>query len=104
MIERFQSQAVRAVIGSLAVIAAGCGSHVRALAGQDPPRSGFSAGTIEIAPAGAIVGTSVTLKSRLASNPTGSSLSFPGTSGTAPPRRARRPLTSTPPRATSSRQ
>ena len=74
MIERFQSQAVRAVVGSLAVIAAGCGST----SGLSPagPTSGFSAGTIEIAPLGAIVGTSVTLQSRLASDPTGSSLSY----------------------------
>ena len=38
--------------------------------------SGFSAGTIEIAPAGAIVGTAVTLTSRDASDPTGNPLSF----------------------------
>ena len=74
MIERLQSQALRVVVGSLAVIAAGCGSE----SGLSPagPSSGLSAGTIEIAPAGAIVGTSVTLQSRLASDPTGSSLFY----------------------------
>jgi hypothetical protein len=67
MIERLQSQAMRAVVGCLAVIAAGCGSE----AGLSPagPTVGFSAGTIELSPAGAIVGTSVTLESRAASNP-----------------------------------
>ena len=74
MIERFRWQAVRVVVGSLAVIAAGCGSE----SGLSPagPSPGFSAGTIEIAPAGAIVGTSVTLRSLLASDPSGSSLSY----------------------------
>jgi len=74
MRERFQWQAVRAVVGSLAVIAAGCGSQ----SGLSPagPTLGFSAGTIAIVPAGAIVGTSVILESRLASDPTGNSLSY----------------------------
>jgi PKD domain len=63
--ERFRWRAVRAVVGSLAVIAAGCSSE----SGLSPagPTPGFSADTIEIAPAGAIVGTSVTLESRIAS-------------------------------------
>jgi len=67
-------QAVRAVVGSLAVIAAGCGTE----SGDSPagPSPVFAAGTIEIAPAGAIVGTSVTLESRHVSDPTGSSRSY----------------------------
>jgi PKD repeat protein len=74
MIERLQSQAIRAAVWSFAVMAAGCGSE----SGLSPagPSSGFSAGTIAIAPAGAIVGTSVTLESRLATDPTGGTLSF----------------------------
>ena len=53
---------------------AGCGSA----SGSSPsgPSSGFSAGTIEIAPAGAILGTAVTLTSRLANDPTGNPLSY----------------------------
>ena len=72
--QRFRWQAVRAVVGSLAVIAAGCGSE----SGLSPagPTPGFSADTIEIAPAGAIVGTWVTLESRIASTPAGSSHSY----------------------------
>jgi PKD repeat protein len=74
MVEQFRLQAVRAVVGSLAVIAAGCGSD----SGLSPagPSPVFSAGTIEIAPAGAIVGTSVTLESRFASDPSGGSMSY----------------------------
>ena len=73
MIERFRSQAVRAVVGSLAAIAAGCGSQ----SGLSPaaPTVGFSAGTITIAPAGAIVGTAVMLESR-ASDSTGGYLMY----------------------------
>jgi PKD domain len=73
MTERIQWQAVRAVVGSIAVIAAGCGQSVHSPVG---PTVGFSAGTIAIAPAGAIVGTSVVLENRLASDPAGNSLSF----------------------------
>jgi len=71
MVERFSWQAVRAVVGSLAVIAAGCGTE----SGVSPagPSPVFSAGTIEIAPAGAIVGTSVILESRHVTDPTGGS-------------------------------
>ena len=75
MVERFRLQAVRAVVGSLAVIAAGCGTE----SGLSPtgPTPGFSGDTIEIAPAGAIVGTRVTLESRIASTRTaGSSFSY----------------------------
>jgi PKD repeat protein len=74
MVEQFRLQVVRAVVGSLAVIAAGCGTK----SGLSPagPSPEFSAGTIAIAPAGAIVGTTVTLQSRLASDPTGSSLTY----------------------------
>jgi len=74
MVDRFRLQAVRAVVGSLAVIAAGCGTE----SGDSPagPSPVFAAGTIEIAPAGAIVGTSVTLESRHVSDPTGSSRSY----------------------------
>ena len=75
MTERFRTHAVGATFGVLAVMTAGCGSP----SGPSPSgaSSGFSAGgTIEIAPAGAIVGTSVTLISRLASDPTGSPLTF----------------------------
>jgi len=74
MTERIRWQAVRAVVGSLAVIAAGCGTQSEF--SPVGPTVGFSAGTIAIAPAGAIVGTSVTLESRLASDPAGNSLSF----------------------------
>jgi hypothetical protein len=74
MTERIRWQAVRAVVGSLAVIAAGCGTQSEF--SPVGPTVGFSAGTIAIAPAGAIVGTSVTLESRLASDPGGNSLSF----------------------------
>ena len=74
MTKRTQWQAVRAVVGSLAVIAAGCGSQSEF--SPVAPTVGFSAGTIAIAPAGAIVGTSVVLESRLASDPSGNSLSF----------------------------
>lgn len=73
MTERIQWQAVRAVVGSLAVIAAGCGQSEHSPVG---PTVGFSAGTIGIAPAGAIVGTSVILESQLASDPSGSPLSY----------------------------
>jgi PKD domain len=73
MTERIQWQAVRAVVGSIAVIAAGCGQSEHSPVG---PTVGFSAGTIAIAPAGAIVGTSVVLENRLASDPAGNSLSF----------------------------
>jgi hypothetical protein len=74
MIERFRLQGVRAVVGSLAVIAAGCGSDSgMSAAGPSPV---FSAGTIEIAPAGAIVGTLVTLEGRSATDPSGGSLSY----------------------------
>ncbi len=72
MTQRIQWQAVRAVVGSLAVIAAGCGQSEHSPVG---PTEGFP-GTIAIAPAGAIVGTSVILENRLASNPTGGSLSY----------------------------
>ena len=72
MTQRIHWQAVRAVVGSLAVIAAGCGQSEHSPVG---PTEGFP-GTIAIAPAGAIVGTSVILESRLASNPTGGSLSY----------------------------
>jgi len=73
MTKRTQWQAVRAVVGSLAVIAAGCAQSEHSPVG---PTVGFSAGTIAIAPAGAIVGTSVVLENRLASDPSGNSLSF----------------------------
>jgi len=72
MTQRIRWQAVRAVVGSLAVIAAGCGQSEHSPVG---PTEGFP-GSIAIAPAGAIVGTSVILESRLASNPTGASLSY----------------------------
>ncbi len=75
MVKRFRLQAVRAVVGSLAVIAAGCGTE----SGLSPtgPTPGFSGDTIEIAPAGAIVGTRVILESRIASTRTaGSSFSY----------------------------
>ena len=75
MIERFRAQAVRVVVGSLAVMLAGCGSQA-GLSPAEPTLVGFSAGTIALAPAGAIVGTAVTLESRHASDPTGSSLSY----------------------------
>ena len=85
MIERLQAQAVRAMVGCLAVMAAGCGSE----SGLSPagPTTGLSAGTIELSPAGAIVGTSVTLQSRLASGPNGNPLDYywdfgDGTTGT----------------------
>jgi hypothetical protein len=74
MTERIQWQAVRAVVGSLAVIAAGCGTQSEF--SPVGPTVGFSAGTIAIAPAGAIVGTWVVLESRLASDPAGNSLSY----------------------------
>jgi PKD repeat protein len=74
MTERIRWQAVRAVVGSLAVVAAGCGTQSEF--SPVAPTVGFTAGTIAIAPAGAIVGTSVVLESRLASDPTGNSLSF----------------------------
>jgi PKD repeat protein len=74
MTERIQWQAVRAVVGSLAVIVTGCGTQSEF--SPVAPTVGFSAGTITIAPAGAIVGTSVVLESRLASDPSGNSLSF----------------------------
>ena len=74
MTERVRWQAVRTVVGSLAVIAAGCGSQSEF--SPVAPTVGFSAGTIAIAPAGAIVGTLVTLESRLASDPSGNSLFF----------------------------
>ena len=74
MIERLRAQAVRAVVGTLAVVVAGCGSQ----AGLSPvaPTVGFSAGTIAIAPAGAIVGTAVTLESRQVSDPSGGYLVY----------------------------
>jgi PKD domain len=74
MTERIRWQAVRAVFGSLAIIAAGCGTQSEF--SPVGPTLGFSAGTIAIAPAGAIVGTLVVLESRLASDPTGNSLSY----------------------------
>ena len=74
MVERFRLQAVRAVVGSLAVIAAGCGS--KAGLSVTGPTSEFAAGVIEIAPAGANVGTAVTLQSRRALDPTGGPLSY----------------------------
>jgi hypothetical protein len=74
MRERFRLQGVRAVVGSLAVIAAGCGSDSGISAAGPSPV--FSAGTIEIAPAGAIVGTFVTLEGRSATDPSGGSLSY----------------------------
>lgn len=74
MTERFRAQAQRAIVASLAVILAGCGSQ----SGVSPvePSTGFSAGTITIAPAGAIVGTAVVLESRHALDPTGSALFY----------------------------
>jgi PKD repeat protein len=74
MTQRIRWQTVRAVVGSLAVIAAGCGTQSEF--SPVGPTVGFSAGTIAIAPAGAIVGTWVILENRLASDPTGNSLSF----------------------------
>jgi PKD repeat protein len=72
--ERFGWQTVRAVVGCLAVIAAGCSSE----SGLSPTAltPEFSGDTIEIAPAGAIVGTWVTLQSRIASTRAGHSISF----------------------------
>ena len=72
--KRLGWQAVRAVVGSLGVIAAGCSSE----SGLSPagPTSGFSGDTIEIAPAGAIVGTSVALQGRMASTRAGYSFSY----------------------------
>jgi len=67
MLERFRSQAVVAVVGSLALIAAGCGTQAglstTGASEELPP------GLIEIAPAGAIVGTSVTLMSHIRNSP-----------------------------------
>jgi hypothetical protein len=74
MTQRIQWQAVRAVVGSLAVIAAGCGSQSEF--SPVAPTVGFSAGTIAIEPAGAIVGTSVILENRLASDPSGGSVTY----------------------------
>jgi hypothetical protein len=65
--ERFRLQAVRAVVGSLAVIAAGCGTE-SGLSTTEASQE-FPPGLIEIAPAGAIVGTSVTLLSHLRNSP-----------------------------------
>ena len=84
MNERLQSYAVSAGIWAFAVMAAGCGSSGSSPSGPSSEfsaptsvaASGFSAGTIEIAPAGAIVGTAVTLTSRHANDPTGNPLSF----------------------------
>ena len=74
MIERFRVQAVRAaVVGALAVIAAGCGSDSGLSAGPSPV---FSAGTIEVAPPDVIAGTWVTFESRSASDPSGGALSY----------------------------
>jgi hypothetical protein len=74
MTERIQWHAVRSVVGSLAVIAAGCGTQSEF--SPVAPTVGFSAGTIVIVPAGVIVGTSVILENRLASDPTGDSFSY----------------------------
>jgi PKD repeat protein len=74
MLGQTQSQAIRAVVAGLAVIAAGCGSD--SALSPAAPTVGFSAGTIEISPAGAIVGTAVTLQSRAASGPTGNPLDY----------------------------
>jgi hypothetical protein len=84
MIKRFQSHAVGAAIWGLAVITAGCGSSGSSpsapSSGFSSPTgvatSGFTAGTIEIEPAGAIVGTAVTLTSRQANDPAGNALFF----------------------------
>jgi hypothetical protein len=81
MVERFRSQAVMAVVGSLALIAAGCGTE----SGQSVtgPSQEFAPGLIAMAPAGAVVGTSVILQSNIAkapwhygSDPGGSDLSY----------------------------
>jgi hypothetical protein len=74
MAERLRWQAVKAVVGSFAVIAAGC--NAQSEFSPVAPTVGFSAGTIAIAPAGAIVGTAVVFENRLASDPSGNSLSF----------------------------
>ncbi len=74
--QRFRWQAVRAAVGSLAVIAAGCSSE----SGPSPVGAtpGFSGAgdAIAIAPAGAIVGTWVTLESRIGSARAGTSFSY----------------------------
>ena len=74
--QRFRWQAVRAAVGSLAVIAAGCSSE----SGPSPVGAtpGFSGAgdAIAIAPAGAIVGTSVTLESRIGSARAGTSFTY----------------------------
>jgi hypothetical protein len=66
-------QVVGVVVGSLAVIAAGCGSEGPSVTAPSPA---FSAGAIHIAPAGAIVGTAVSLESRDATDPSGAALSY----------------------------
>jgi len=55
-------QALRAVVASVAVIAAGCGSQSASPTG---PSEGLSAPRIALWPAGAIVGTSVVLQSNI---------------------------------------
>jgi PKD domain-containing protein len=81
MRDRSRRKAIGAVVASLAVIAAGCGSE----SGSSPvgPSEVFSPGLIEMVPAGAIVHTSVFLQSHIAkvpwhygSNSTGSDLSY----------------------------
>jgi hypothetical protein len=79
MRDRSRTKAIGALVASLALIAAGCGSEspVSPTAG---PSEEFSAGRIELWPAGAIVGTSVVLQSNIAKPPihygSGSTASF----------------------------
>jgi chitinase len=72
--KRSRLQVVKAVVGIVAVMAAGCGSQ----AGLSPvaPTVGFSAGLIEIAPADVEVGTLVNFECLRATDPSGGSLSY----------------------------
>jgi PKD domain len=81
MVERSRSQVVVAVVGSIALIAAGCGTQA-GLSAVGPSQE-YSPGLIETAPAGVIVHTSVVLQSNIAkvpwhygSDPSGSFLSY----------------------------
>jgi len=72
MLDRSRMQAVVAAAVSLALIAAGCGSGSSPAGPSEPGGSfnnEFPSGVIQIAPAGAIVGTWVSLQSHIAKPP-----------------------------------